>query len=906
MDKLAFPEKWQTLVFLRAECATTLLLLYALLGTKWGERNHLSIGHFIEGSLILSILAMIVHTGGGGSPYYAGLILVMVGASLLLRWSLWHGVFNVVFCCGCFSLVAAFLPSGSGLVESGRDVVISTFFLYVTGFFSAAGTYFLYELRLNEFRLREELTSERKLLEKSHLRLQELDQAKTNYFANVSHELRTPLTLILGPIEQLASYKPVKENVQLNGLVQSMEENGLRLLRLINELLDIIRIDCGEDKVRDEFVRIDKIVTSLYRSLLPTAEQMGIKLTMSVDSAPKGTYRMDRMKIEKVLYNLATNALKFTPRGGMVTLTARAFGKDKLELIVADTGEGITEAEQEHIFRRFWQADTSSKRRHRGAGIGLSLVKGIVEVLKGTISVKSKINKGTIFKVTLPLGPKAVLDFEVSEEPELDPIEKLNRKAQFSTAPVEKSRARGKGEDLAEFSKNRGDKPVILLAEDEPDVQNLIVAHLTDYKLLIAGDGEQALLLANQYLPDLVLLDWMMPERDGLEVCQLLRKSPALERVPVIMLTARIDERSKIQALEAGANDFLTKPFVPTELKLRIRHLLNTGRFEREVVKKSKELGAALEDLKESESMLVQAEKLSSLGQMSAGIIHEINNPLNYAKTSLYSLRSFSKLLPNDSREDFVEISSDVEEGLDRVVQIVKDLRSFAVKDKAQFSHVTLTEVVAASSRLLGNRLSPINFKSSVPQHIQVKGNSNQLCQVFVNFIQNSLDALKDVERENEKGHIRIEYVENKSWHSLHFKDNGCGISQESQAKIFDPFYSSKEVGEGMGLGLSICYRILQQHGVRVELNSVVGKGTHFILHFPVMREDRDSGGSEKKVYKGVESDKEQSSAPPRAVGEQSLMKPEAPVKAMNSAKERPHNSPRHSAKEQHPFKNRL
>ena len=219
MDRLAFPDLWKTLVLLRAECAFTLLLLYALLGTRWGEKRHLIIGHFIEGSLILSILAMIGRTGGGSSPYYAGLCLVMVGASLLLRWSLLHGVVNVVFCCGCYSLLIIYFPADVEN-EATRSLAISTFFLYVTGFFTAAGTYFLYELRLNEFRLREELTAERKRLEKSHRQLQEVDEAKTNFFANVSHELRTPLTLILGPIEQLSSYEPVKENRQLSTLVQ--------------------------------------------------------------------------------------------------------------------------------------------------------------------------------------------------------------------------------------------------------------------------------------------------------------------------------------------------------------------------------------------------------------------------------------------------------------------------------------------------------------------------------------------------------------------------------------------------------------------------------------------------------------------------------------------------------------
>ena len=847
MDRLAFPDLWKTLVLLRAECAFTLLLLYALLGTRWGEKRHLIIGHFIEGSLIISILAMIGRTGGASSPYYAGLSLVMVGASLLLRWSLLHGVVNVVFCCGCYSLLVLYFPGGS-TEEGGKSLAISTFFLYVTGFFTAAGTYFLYELRLNEFRLREELTSERKRLETSHRKLQEVDEAKTNFFANVSHELRTPLTLILGPIEQLSSYGPVKENRQLSTLVHSMEENGLRLLRLINELLDLIRIDGGEQTTTAEFTTIGEVVESVHGSLLPMAEQKGLTLEWDVGDAPEGVYKIDRMKFDKVLVNLATNAVKFTPKGGAVKLVARNAKDGMIELVVKDTGEGMTEGELENIFQRFWQADTSSKRRHRGAGIGLSLVKGIVDLLEGKIEVKSTLGKGTTFKVLLPLGQKVSETMETAIELELDPIEELNRRAQFEGGRMPES-ALALESGAEALLVPSGDKPVVLVAEDEADVRDLIVSQLGDYQLLVATDGEKAIQLANRFEPDLILLDWMMPERDGLEVCRVLRATAGFERVPIVMLTARIDERSKIEALEAGANDFLTKPFAPTELKLRINHLLNSGRFEKEVVEKSEELGAALAELKESESMLVQAEKLTSLGQMSAGIIHEINNPLNYAKTNLYSLRSFVKLLPEEDREDFVEVTSDVEEGLERVVQIVKDLRGFATKDKAQFSDVNMAEVVASSARLLGNRLTHVRYSSEIPDHIHINGNSNQLCQVFINFIQNALDALKDVDRENDQGEIRIECSQGSEWTSLHFHDNGCGISEEAQQKIFDPFYSSKDIGQGMGLGLSICYRILEQHGVKIEIKSEIGAGTHFTLNFPVILDDREFDESVKASF---------------------------------------------------------
>ncbi|MBK1833296.1 ATP-binding protein [Roseibacillus ishigakijimensis] len=858
MDRFAYPDLWEFLVLLRTVSSFLLLAIYAILGTPWGEKHHLALGHLMEWLLIAFILAMIAFTGGASSPYYAGLCLVMVGVSILLRWSLRHGIANVLLTCGSYTFLINVVPD-SDPENHDRFAATSLYFLYSTGIIAGAGTHFLYELRMNEFRLREELREERKRLERSHAKLKDLDQNKTNFFANVSHELHTPLTLILGPIEQLTGYGPINNNPQLKVLVHSMEENGLRLLRLVNELLDIIRFDGGEHSIHPENTPIDEVMESIYYSILPTAEKMGLKLSLDLDDVPRGNYLVDRMKLEKVVLNLATNALKFTPAGGKVALKARTLGEEEVEFTVSDTGVGMSDEEQENVFRRFWQADASSKRRHRGTGLGLALVKSIVDFLGGSIVVESALGKGTTVRVRLPLGPALGKEEPVRNLKDLSPLEKIDRKAEFAaTYYVEERMVPGLLPALPETKPDSESAPVILIAEDEPDVRQLIISQLPDYQILVASDGEQAIQMATHHQPELILLDWMMPEKDGLEVCRQVRQTPGLERVPVIMLTARIDERSKIEALGAGANDFLTKPFAPTELKLRIGHLLNAGRYEREVVQKSQELGAALAELKESESMLVQAEKLSSLGQMSAGIIHEINNPLNYAKTNLYALRSFAKMLPEEEREDFNEITSDVEEGLERVVQIVKDLRSFAVKDKMQFSDINLAEVVAASSRLLGNRLTQIDFSAQVPDHIHVNGNSNQLCQVFINFLQNSLDALREINRENQDGRIRVSFTELADSHSLHFEDNGCGISPENQKQIFDPFYSSKDIGQGMGLGLSICYRILEQHGVTIEIESEVNKGTRFTLKFPVIPEDDEADQPANTVQK-VKIDSEKS-----------------------------------------------
>jgi len=234
----------------------------------------------------------------------------MVGTAFLFRWSVWHGIFNVACSCLGYSLMAWL--SSQYVEVSARGLSTSTFFLYVTGFFTATGTGFLYRLRMDEFRLREELDNERKRLERSHRKLQELDEAKTRFFANLNHELRTPLTLILGPIEQLSRFEPIKESPQVGRLVEAMETNGLRLLRLINELIDLIRIDGGQNTTSEEAHKITELVQSVHTSLYPTAMAKDIDLKLDLSEAPDGWLLLDRMKVEKVLLNLATNALKFT------------------------------------------------------------------------------------------------------------------------------------------------------------------------------------------------------------------------------------------------------------------------------------------------------------------------------------------------------------------------------------------------------------------------------------------------------------------------------------------------------------------------------------------------------------------------------------------------------------------
>jgi C4-dicarboxylate-specific signal transduction histidine kinase len=357
------------------------------------------------------------------------------------------------------------------------------------------------------------------------------------------------------------------------------------------------------------------------------------------------------------------------------------------------------------------------------------------------------------------------------------------------------------------------------------------------YEVIEAVDGQQAIEKASQFLPDIILLDMMMPEKDGLQACREIRERTPTQGIPVVLLTARADEETKLAALEAGASDFLAKPFSTTELHVRIKNLVESHQYQCKVAKQNQVLESTIEQLKDTESQLVQSEKLASLGRMSAGIIHEINNPLNFATTGLYTLRSKGKYIAPEQKEEYDEILKDVEEGVKRVKNIVSDLRMFTHPDTEQCDQVEVPEVVASALRFLSNEWKDkVQIERKLPEHQAVWANKNKLIHVLVNLLQNSLDALRRKSFDGEKPTIWIEGRVENGHSILVVRDNGSGIDAKNLDKIFDPFFTTKDVGEGMGLGLSICYRIVQEYDGRISVKTAAGKFCEFTLEFPVKR----------------------------------------------------------------------
>jgi len=411
-------------------------------------------------------------------------------------------------------------------------------------------------------------------------KLEELDRLKSRFFANISHEFRTPLTLILGPLEKLRS--EFSEGAKKNDL-DIMQRNALRLQNLINQLLNLSKLESGKMKLQAREENIIAMVKGYIKSFESLAKQKKLYLDVYSDEETIKLF-VDKDKFEKILYNLLSNAFKFTDEGGKILVEIKiqqsAVGSSKSEIKgkpkadieghvcikISDTGIGMTPDQLKHIFDRFYQADDSYTKDQQGTGIGLALVKEFVELHHGTISCESQLGKGATFVAHLPLGKEHL---KVEEVVDITIPENLFKQNEPTDLLVK--------QDLIvdEVIDPDNQKPLLLIVEDNDDLRYYIRSYLLDeYQVLEAIDGEMGLLKATEKIPDLVISDVMMPKMDGVEMCEKLKADECTSHIPVILLTARAGKESKIEGLETGADDFITKPFDIDELRTRIRNLV--------------------------------------------------------------------------------------------------------------------------------------------------------------------------------------------------------------------------------------------------------------------------------------------------------------------------------------------
>ena len=413
-------------------------------------------------------------------------------------------------------------------------------------------------------------------------KLESLDAAKSRFFANISHEFRTPLTLIAGPLEDLRDHRhgPLRQDAAEQ--VKVALENSRQLLHLVDQLLDTARLESGRLTLDVQSVDTGAFLEDIAQRFSALAAQKKIDFQVQLPETTV-TACFDADQIEKVVANLLSNAFKFTAEAGKISLglkTQRDEARDDwLVVTVSDTGPGIAEEHLPHLFERFYQADDSATRQQSGSGIGLSLAHELVALHKGTISVKSALNQGTTITVRLPLAevrPAA---------PRLDdtPVEELlDQGAGWIPAlageilPAGQGAGQSTGIELGKELEG-DDVTTVMVVDDNAYVRAYLRRHLSSsYRVLQAADGKEALECAREALPDLIVSDVMMPLMDGLSLCRAIKADPETDFIPVILLTAKASIDSKVEGLETGADDYLTKPFNVRELKVRIANLIES------------------------------------------------------------------------------------------------------------------------------------------------------------------------------------------------------------------------------------------------------------------------------------------------------------------------------------------
>jgi signal transduction histidine kinase len=752
---------------------------------------------------------LIYRSQGATSPYYAGLNLMIIVACFLIPYTWLESLFY------CSMTLLTYVIACYMHTDTPADNMLllnNLYFISVTGVICVVACYYLTLKRKEDFQLRHDLAER-------NAQLADLDRIKSEFFANISHELRTPLTLILAPVDEMLR-SGTGLSIAARNSMSLVRTNAMRLLSLINDLLDLVRLEGGTLKLDLKPVDMTSLVRGMVESMRHLADRKEQTIFIDEDYTPV-IVMGDANRLEKILLNLLTNALKFTEKAGQIQVTWQLENNQYI-LKIKDNGIGISPEDLSKIFDRFKQVDSSSTRKYQGLGLGLAMARELSLEHNGSLEVESELGEGSEFILTLPVIPSDQLIKEFDEQTSIDPLESMMREAeqvQFQQSS-----------DIAQTGQLGTGGHKVLVVDDEPDMRSFLVSTLADkYQVHFASDGTSGLKMAIEIKPDLIVLDMMMPGMNGMDVCSAIRQNPHLPNTRVILLTARADERSKIECLSRGADDFLTKPFSTLELQTRVSNLLKTNQLQKDLRESNTELSDALTKLKETESQLLQSEKMNALGSLAAGLLHEVNNPLNYTQVAVQLLQNNADQMSEDDKDSL----KDINEGIQRVSQIISDLRDFAYPEQAKhYTPFRIHEAFDSAVRFTSNACEDIKVEQDVSHDLIVFGSKSQLTQVLVNLIQNAVHALND-HAICTNPRIMFKAVQEADYISLLVQDNGCGIPSDKLNRIFDPFYTTRDVGQGMGLGLSICHTIVKNMGGSIQIESQIDTGTTVIIKLP-------------------------------------------------------------------------
>lgn len=647
--------------------------------------------------------------------------------------------------------------------------------------------------------------------------LAQLDRAKTIFFNNISHEFRTPLTLMLGPLEILLR-RPHDDETKNE--LQTVHRNALRLLRLVNTLLDFSRIEAGKYEARFEPTDLSTFTTDLASLFRSAIEHAGLSFEVSCDPLSEPAY-VDRDAWEKIVFNLISNAFKFTLEGA-IRIKVRQLD-DVFELSVTDTGIGVPEDELPNVFRRFHRVRAEGARTHEGSGIGLAMVSELTRLHDGEVKATSEIGKGTQFTVTIPRGFQHLPPDHVAQEAGSAEI-------RHAMAFVEEAKGWLKG------AENKDDQNLlvaraqsmqsILVADDNADMRDYLVRLLSPlWAVKAVSNGREAWNAIQELKPDLLIADIMMPEMSGLKLLDAVRSSKDNAHLPVLLLSAKAGEEARAEGIEAGADEYLVKPFPARELYARVTRLLQQRQSEQTLETAVRERTEQLENALQAKSRFLST------------VSHEVRTPLS-------GVLGLVELLVLNAEDD--ETRTMAQTALDaskRLLQILNDLldasklqagkislehRKFAVRPVIG----DIVQLVMPDLEKKGLRIAS-QVNDDVPEFIC--GDELRLRQILLNLAFNAVKF-------TEEGHIRISVsVRNKSDHCvtlrLAVQDTGIGITSEQKKKLFEAFTqaddSTTRLYGGTGLGLNISQSLTEMMGGQIGAESEPRDGSTFWVEIP-------------------------------------------------------------------------
>ncbi|MBI5067405.1 MAG: response regulator [Deltaproteobacteria bacterium] len=831
---LAPPQALTSLLVMRLGVAVAGMLLLPLVHRPALDRWVEPLGVALAWLTATGISVMTSYMGGLSSPYYAGLTLIVLAAGLLFVWPLTYVVSAQI------GIVASFLlvNLASGTYANPGQGLSNLVFLSATALVAALGQALTYRTQREQLGQRVRLEQTTANLEKAHSELKRLDEFKSRFFANMTHELRTPLAMILTPLELLMQGEMGSFTDAQRSSFQTMFRSAMKLLKLINDLLDLSRLEESRLQLQVREHDLVEHLSALTEQTQVLAQRKGITLSFLSERA-EALVTCDLERLERVFVNLLSNAIKFTPPGGQVQVKL-GDRREWVAVTVEDDGVGFPPEKAEKLFERFYQVDMAGTRVYGGAGIGLALAREIVQLHGGTIEARSDGLRGARFTVLLRRGrqhlrPEVLVEAPVKADGDsgLDWAVRLSARRDFRLLDIEEAAERRAVErDTDEEARPH----TVVVVEDNPRIVQLI--HMTlrrQFKVRAALDGRKGLELIQRERPHLVVTDLMMPELDGLELVKLLREDPRTRQIPVIMLTARGELDDRVKGLETGVSAYLVKPFSPKELVTTARRLVQA---------------------EEQAADMVLTQRMDSLEIVAGGLAHEINNPLNYVKNSLHRVRLHVEqalstvgsarerpLQPGELADleragtRLRELLSVADSGLKRIGQTVELMgrygragyqRQLAPHDAWEAARTVVDVVLPATGR-------------KVQVQVEATGDGTLECvpeewnQVITNLVQNAIEAVPE-----ETGRVWVRGSGDGDELVIRVSDNGPGIDPEVQARLFTPFFTTKGPGRGTGLGLTISRRVVQSLGGTLQLQSAPGQGTEFTIRVPRRRPQRE------------------------------------------------------------------